>query len=96
MNILTFAVAVQMEEIGHRAELDIKRMVSMAEFDSQMRFADEGDAERHFESAAQKLREAGKLLAEGGAELMTGYAKLGSATEEERNVLNKYARKFLE
>ena len=85
-----------MEEIGHRIKLDIERMASMAEFDSQMCFADEEDAERHFESAAQKLREANKLFAEGGADLMIGYAKLGSATDDDRTVLNGYARKFLE
>ena len=96
MDIRTFAMAVRMEEIGHRVKLDIGRMADMAEFDSQMCFADEEDAERHFESAAQKLREANKLFVEGGADLMIAYAKLGTATKEDRNVLNNYARKFLE
>ena len=95
MEIRTFAVAVQMEEIGHRIKLDIERMANMAEFDVQMCFADEEDAEKQFELAAQKLREAGELFASGAADFMLGYAKLGTATKEDREVLNGYARKFL-
>lgn len=95
MDIRTFAVAVQMEEIGHRVKLDIERMATMAEFDSQMCFADEEDAEKQFESAARKLREAGELFASGLADFMLAYSKLGTATKEDREVLNGYARKFL-
>ena len=95
MELRTFAVAAQMEEIGHGVKLDIVRMASMAEFDGKMCFDDEKNAKKQFESAAQKLREAEKLFASGAADLMTGYSKLRSATKQDRDVLNGYAEKFL-
>ena len=95
MNNRTFAAAVQMEELGHRAQTDIKRMARMAKFDTHMCYAHEEDAERHFESAAQMLREAGELIAKGAAELMLGYSKLDSATADDQEVLSGYARNFL-
>ena len=94
MEIRTFAVAVQMEEIGHRVKLDIERMAKMADFDSQMCFVGEEDAKEQFELATQKLREAGELFASGAADLMIGYSKLETATEDDRDILNEYARKF--
>lgn len=96
MDVRTFAVAVQMEEIGHRVKLDIKRMADMAEFDSKMCYGNEEDAERQFELAADMLKEACELFSSGAATLMLGYSMLDSATDDERGVLNGYARKFFE
>lgn len=95
MDIRTFAVAVQMEEVGHRISFDIERMANMAEFDSKLCFGDEEDAMRRFETAASKLREANKLFASGASDLMVGYSKLCTATSDDQKFLEEYARKFL-
>jgi hypothetical protein len=95
MDLHTFAVAVQQEENAYKAVGSITRMMQIAEFDEKMCFGDEENARAHFNAAAQKLAEANKMLQEGTAELMSAYASLKSATYDERRILTKYARHFL-
>ncbi len=95
MDARTFAVAVQMEEIGHRIKLDIKRMNEMASFDSKMCLSNELGAKSRFEKAAQKLEEAGKLFAEGSSDFMMGYSML-NRMHDGQDILVGYAQKFLE
>ncbi len=95
MDIRTFAVAVQMHDTGYRIDMGIDRMAKMADFEAKMCFGDEEDAMRQFELAADKLREARELFESGASDLMISYAKRSTATKDERDVLNGYARGFL-
>ncbi len=92
MDIRNFALAAQMEEIGRRIDIDIARMAKLAEFEANMCFGDEEDAMRQFELAANELREAMELFESGASDLMIGFAKRRTATDDERNVLEGYAR----
>jgi hypothetical protein len=95
MDIRTFAVAVQMHDTGYRIDMGIERMAKMADFEAKMCFGDEEDAMRDFELAASKLREARELFESGASDLMIGFSKLGTATGDEKGVLEGYARGFL-